>query len=337
MGKRFVGPPVRDRALPKSGIRLSEVGLSLGPRPATGRNEAVGADDLALVRHAAERGVRLFDLTGSTAPTAVARRLLAELAGATEAAFILPVVGAETRPDPPSAMGPGAPLRERPSVAGLRSEPGRPGPSGSLLAELIVSGAGAEKDSADLADLVARGQIAAWGVVPGPGIPSLDALAPPLERGASWVRVPCHLLDSTALERVLPLARRTGTAILAVDPFASGRLDGSFLSRHLLEAGPPRPAAIADLRRELGPVTRLGPLTTGRRRTLVQAAVQYVLGWPEVVSVLVETRSGERIDELSALDTVAPLSNEEVAGIGTARSGARPDGTRVGRRESPPS
>ncbi len=313
---------MRERALPRTGAVVSEVGLALVPGPRREEGEPISSDELVVVQRAVDRGYRLFDLTLVRTPTAYARRLLTEFGDPPGVKVLVPVheSGIPTGRSP--SAGNDRSLRERPTVRSLEAALAGHGARGAVLAELVIGRDGGAADAAELVRLAAEGSIAGWGVVPGPAADSLDALGPLLERGASWIRVPAHLLDPSPLERILPLARRTGSGLFVVDPFAGGRLDGSFLSSHILEStGATGPPVISDLRRSMGPVTRLGFLTAGRRRTLPQAAALYLLRYPEVVSVLIEARSVPRVDELAHLEAIPPLTVEEIGRVGTARRG----------------
>jgi aryl-alcohol dehydrogenase-like predicted oxidoreductase len=102
-------------------------------------------------------------------------------------------------------------------------------------------------------------------------------------------------------------------AFVARDPFAGGRLDGSRLHPGLGERGPGTgPTRLRDLEEELAPVLRLGFLTAGGRRTLPQAALQYLFHWPWVQTVVLPWRYADRVDALQALARIPPLDDEEL-------------------------
>jgi aryl-alcohol dehydrogenase-like predicted oxidoreductase len=113
-----------------------------------------------------------------------------------------------------------------------------------------------------------------------------------------------------------PLAERAAggpTGFIARDPFGGGRLDGTRFAQSAAHRRPDvRPDSVRELQREFDPVLRLGFLTEGRRRTMAQAALQFVLHWPWVCSVVVPIPSPERMDELTLTETTPPLSEREI-------------------------
>ena len=104
--------------------------------------------------------------------------------------------------------------------------------------------------------------------------------------------------------------------LVARDPFSEGRLDGSRFAHETGLAGPgSAPVDVRQLHREFDPVLRLGFLTAGRRRTLAQAALQFVLHWPWVASVVVPLPTPERFEEVLGFSTAPPISSDELAQI----------------------
>ena len=142
------------------------------------------------------------------------------------------------------------------------------------------------------------------------------AAAAALEAGARLVAIPASLMGFSEAVDVGNLALERDAGLLVLDPFASGALDGSFLKGSPLDRPTPtRPPTVSELNERLGPVTRLGFLTRARRRTLVQTAARMALGLPAAVSVACEVRSPETIQELSHLESVPELSNEDWAAL----------------------
>ena len=108
--------------------------------------------------------------------------------------------------------------------------------------------------------------------------------------------------------------------LIAYDPFAGGRLDGSRFAEQSLLPGPATgPVDVRRLHEEFDPVLRLGFLTEGRRRTLGQGALQFVLAWPWVVTTVVPLPSPERFDELLGYAARPPLTEEEMERIGLVK------------------
>ncbi|MCI4340688.1 MAG: hypothetical protein L3J73_05435, partial [Thermoplasmata archaeon] len=89
-----------------------------------------------------------------------------------------------------------------------------------------------------------------------------------------------------------------------------------------------------EVRREWAPVLALGFLTEGHRRTLAQAAVQYLLGVPGVVGVVVPLTDPAAAVAIGGALSAPPLSDEDRARIDGARS--RVDGSRRTSRDPAP-
>ncbi|MGA8302320.1 MAG: aldo/keto reductase [Thermoplasmata archaeon] len=120
-------------------------------------------------------------------------------------------------------------------------------------------------------------------------------------------------LDRRLLFPISERASEGPTGFLARDPFGSGRLDGTRFAGSATHRRPDvRPDSVRELQREFDPVLRLGFLTEGRRRTLAQAALRFVLHWPWVCSCIVPIPSPERMDELTLTESTPPLSEGEV-------------------------
>jgi Aldo/keto reductase family len=151
--------------------------------------------------------------------------------------------------------------------------------------------------------------------------PGLDSLSRDLEFRPAWVRFPFHALSSPSTDELVRIARSAGVPVLASDPFASGRLDGSHLRGSPLESsGRPTPADWAEVRRTWAPVLALGFLTEGRRRKLPQAALQYVLGQPGIEGVVVPAIDPTALSEVVPSRDVPELSRGERQRVDELRS-----------------
>jgi aryl-alcohol dehydrogenase-like predicted oxidoreductase len=141
-----------------------------------------------------------------------------------------------------------------------------------------------------------------------PGIASTDPGGGPCSGTLS-------ILDQR-LARGLLGASPPGVGFFARDPLGSGRLDGSRLGDTLGArrpgSGPPR---VRELEREFAPVLSLGFLTEGRRRTLGQAALRFVLQFPWVACALVPLPAPERLDEIARTESTPPLTEGELGRI----------------------
>jgi hypothetical protein len=194
-------------------------------------------------------------------------------------------------------------------------------PDGTTVVPVLRSPSGPALRSQDVRDaigrLMARWNSPLWGAAW--ASPSEAALNGPtaLEHGARLLALPASLLSYAEAVQVGEQAARRGAAVIVLDPMASGSLDGSFLDGTPLDRPPTsRPPSLDELSTRLGPVTRLGFLTEGRRRSLAQAAVRFVLGLPGVVSACCVQPSPRILAELAAIDKVPPLSEAELERVG---------------------
>lgn len=156
-------------------------------------------------------------------------------------------------------------------------------------------------------------RVGAWGIRSVDSTPESSLVATAVTAGVDALAMPLHLLNAPEVAGLAAAVHLAGASVIGVDPHATGRLDGQLLRDGALLArpGPPRPVIWSELRRELEPVARLGLLTSGRRRTLGQAALQYVLGTPGVASVLPDWRDPARFAEWLEAMTREPLTDIE--------------------------
>jgi aryl-alcohol dehydrogenase-like predicted oxidoreductase len=149
---------------------------------------------------------------------------------------------------------------------------------------------------------------AAWSSASDAELGAPDALA----AGARLLALPASLLGYGSAQEVGRQAATYGAGIIGLDPMGAGALDGSFLTASPLDRGATaRPPSLSELNARLAPITRLGFLTEGKRRTLAQAAVRFVLTLPAVVSVSCDIRSANTLLELAGIERVPPLTPEE--------------------------
>ncbi len=294
-------PIVPRRAIPGGGPSCSLLGFVV----ATG-GPAGPTSDRAIVerlRQARGAGVTVFDTAGSRDPGR-ARALLATAFPNPDPELAVVLGGNE------DALAPSPNSSHRPRDRGTPSAP-EPLPGFTVIREMSASSAGG-------------GPQRAPGPVPptgGPGPipatrldPQRDSLPPSPAPGL--YAGPFSLLDRR-LRPVLDAASRSRpVGLLARDPFAGGRLDGSRFGEGWLELGPSGgPPPLRSLTDEFEPVLRLGFLTSGRTRTLAQAALQYVTGPPWVVTVLAPLPPADRLQELLGAFSRPPLTEEEVGRI----------------------
>jgi aryl-alcohol dehydrogenase-like predicted oxidoreductase len=102
---------------------------------------------------------------------------------------------------------------------------------------------------------------------------------------------------------------------IARDPFAGGRLDGSWFDRSLPALPTSTPRSVRELEAELASVLPFRSLVLRGRRTLAQAALRFVVDLPWVVSVCIPMPRVERWEEIVGFETSAPLDERERAAI----------------------
>jgi Aldo/keto reductase family len=309
--------PISRRAIPGTGRFASAIGLAL--ENASVRNAGAVEGLVRLVRNARERGVTTFALPSGPGADLLERAIAA----------------AFPQPDPQLAL-----LSER-SSEGLSSRPAKasgdpaePAPTGSLQAAVEASNRRLDPQAIHFIDWVAReGDDGAYeaelarlrmdGVVDAV-VRRAGGAATPESRtnvGGLWSGS-LSLLDDRTERRLGSIPEATGFGFFARDPFDGGRLDG----RRLTDSASPRrpdvgPVRLRELEQEFAPVLSLGFLTAGRKRTLAQAAIQYVLRRPWVCSVLVPLPAPERLAEVLAAESAPALSDEEIARLAEVHRG----------------
>ena len=140
------------------------------------------------------------------------------------------------------------------------------------------------------------------------------------EAGPALFAAPFSLLETELIASFESGPDRTVPSLIARDPFAQGRLDGTRFEDQAMLHGPS--AGPVDLRRlheEFDPIVRLGFLTEGHSRTLGQAALQFVLRWPWVLTAVVPLPSPERFEELFDYRLRPPLSDDNLRRVATMK------------------
>jgi aryl-alcohol dehydrogenase-like predicted oxidoreductase len=143
------------------------------------------------------------------------------------------------------------------------------------------------------------------------------ALPPaPALRGPELYSGSLSLLDRRLEATLDARASEHELGFFAADAFASGRLDGRAIASSPLERGPGRPPTpVRELEREFEPVLRLRPLTEGRRRTLPELALAFVLRRRWVASAILDLPPAERLDVVLRAARAPPPTDEEWARI----------------------
>lgn len=320
---------------PLLGTSLTLSALTFAIDPAA-RGPEADKTTIGILRKARAAGVTTFDIAGARTP-AYAETLLAK---------------AFPEPDPTLAILVGrsrdsvvrAPRRSRGGDAVARDV------SESLLASLSESrerlGAptsvvcvwerGSETPAQHQEAVAAldrsrsEGTLSAWALRCAPGA---ELPAWPSENGAGSVALyegHLSLLETGLIGPLEERSRRGSIGLLATDPLANGRLDGTRFSSALADRSPGvEPPSIRSLHADFDPILRFGFLTEGHRRTLAQAAVRFALAWPWVTTVSVALPRPEHLAALLASENTPPLTGAEVERI------AELNGRSVDGRPSP--
>ena len=312
-------PSVARRTVAGSRREFSEISFSLDP-PASAP-PSLDSRSVALLHRAREHGVTTFDVSGARFPER-AERLLAR-AFPTSDPSVCAIVSrsvrslARERSNVAGSSMPDLNTALRDSLEGSRRRLA-PVPIGVIewLAGDETATAGPSESSLTY-DLGKEAAPAIWATeLPRAGNLSTDAAggSPGLVTGA------LSLLETELIPAFESAGAGRRSGLIAYDPFAGGRLDGSRFAEQSLLPGPATgPVDVRRLHEEFDPVLRLGFLTEGRRRTLGQAALQFVLAWSWVVTTVVPLPSPERFDELLDYTTRPPLTGEELERIGLVK------------------
>jgi hypothetical protein len=298
-----------ERTLPDSNRVVSEVGISLAELGTRGgRADALPPLWTGLVRRARTGGATVFDLTEGAGEQRLVHALSEALPLSDAHLFLLDSV----RPPP------GRPARWE-DLDALRES------HGSILGRpfdlLLVPTGPNVRDAAQLGESAVREGIArTWGFELDPE-PSVD-LGPIIAQGAHVVSIPLNLLYGDRWDAALGACAEHHVAVVVRDPFAAGRLDGSLIRQGPFEQGP-SPLRIRQLRSQFAPVFGLEFLTRDRQRTLAQAAIQFALTFPAVVTVLVGAGGPREVDDALAAPSRPPLGAEQLAGIRARTAGPR--------------
>ena len=313
---------------PLAGTRIvtSVLGLEIDPLPTARLEEdEVSA---AWIRRSLDWGITAFDLSRARSVPRAVRLLRTALTG--KDAPVVLIVGfsrASARPGPAALVtGPvrrpsfGVPDTEERLLETVRAVR----PAGSVLVDWDPGDSPSwptDPIARWLDERTEEGTIAGWSLHLG-SLPRSSDEEPP----GAWkspVSVELSLLHHDPIDSLNgQFAQRPGS-VLVRDPFASGRLDGSRISRANEWPTPSvRPINLASLHAEFDAVLELAPLTRGRRRTLAQASIQYLLRWPWVSTVILPFVSVQRWDELGGAFSAPPLELSELEALGLlTRSG----------------
>ena len=178
---------------------------------------------------------------------------------------------------------------------------------------------------AELEALKQEGKIRSYGATLGPAINDrqIDETAYIIENtGMNAVQIIYNLLEQQIGAPNFEQARKHGKGLLARVPHASGLLEGNLDKNTTFAPGDHRNWRMTTneqkrlwLDRGLLKVEKLGFIADESGRTIGQAALQYILSEPSMVTVLPNIYDVPQLEELAAAPDTAPLSADELSRI----------------------
>ncbi|MBI1885776.1 MAG: aldo/keto reductase [Chloroflexi bacterium] len=170
---------------------------------------------------------------------------------------------------------------------------------------------------ATLEELKREGKIRHYGVALGPAIGWRDeGLAAMRRRSIGGLQTIYNLLEQNPGRDFFPVAREQGVGVLVRVPHSSGLLEGKYDESTTFATTDHRSHRPREwLTEGLKKLKKLDFLTEDGRRTIGQAAIQYVLAEPGVASVLPNIYDAEQLREFAAASDTPPLTADELTRI----------------------
>jgi aryl-alcohol dehydrogenase-like predicted oxidoreductase len=316
---------IGSHTVPGIGDDVSVLGFTLDAGPPV--SPTAEGPLLAQLRRARSQGITLYDIAGTRVPEHFERLFSLAFPEPQDRAFVIldPALEGVPRADTAARRGSGSsavpPLAPSQLVNSIREHRERLGPAANVIVETALPDAPDRQSTllSALRNMTRQGAIAGWAVRAGTGEP----LPPERVDGIDISVLSCEisLLEPSRVPELDARALRSPTRVLVRDPLGSGRLDGSRFSAQLTDRRPgAAPYDVSVLQKEYAPVLRLGFLTAGKRRTLAQAALQYLLHRPWLACVLVPLPAPERWNEILSSVEAPPLSEEEVQRVESGRT-----------------
>ena len=162
-----------------------------------------------------------------------------------------------------------------------------------------------------------EGKIRAYGAALGPKIGWRDEGVKMMsERDLAGVQMIHNILEQDPGRDLIEAARDTGTSLVVRVPHSSGMLEGKYDENTTFGPNDHRRHRPKEwLTTGLQKVESLSFLTESGERTLGQAALKFVLAYPEVASTLPNIYDEEQIGEFAATSETPDLSSEELSRV----------------------
>ena len=162
-----------------------------------------------------------------------------------------------------------------------------------------------------------EGKIRAYGAALGPKIGWRDEGVKMMsERDLAGVQMIYNLLEQDPGRDLIETARDTDTSLVVRVPHSSGMLEGKYDENTTFGENDHRRHRPKEwLTTGLQKVESLSFLTESGERTLGQAALKFVLAYPEVASTLPNIYDEEQIGEFAATSETPDLSSEELSRV----------------------
>ena len=170
---------------------------------------------------------------------------------------------------------------------------------------------------ATLEDLKIEGKIRHYAAALGPANGwEAEGLALTRNREIATLQIIYNMFEQAPGRRLIEACERDGVAAIIRVPHSSGLLEGKYTPETTFPPNDHRSHRPKEwLIEGLQKLDKVMFLAEGTGRTIGQAAIQYCLESPNVVSVLPNIYSTEQLDEFAAGSDVEPLTGEEFAQI----------------------
>jgi myo-inositol catabolism protein IolS len=307
---------VEQRRLENANRTVSVIGMGTWELGGREWGEISEEDAVRLLRYAFEHGITLYDTSDQYGGGRVERLLGQAFDGRREQVTIATKVGYEIDSDGWISRG-GTPPRFNASRDYLRSAvKGSLRRLGRDVIDLYQFHGPPRPEQWDEAfatmeELKSAGMIRAYGMALGTAEHALRAIR---ETGIAALMLTYNMLNQAMAERVMPAAQEKGIAIIVRQPLASGLLSGQLTPETVFGADDyrktwPRERFLSDL----GKVEAIRAVIAGNTPSLPQAALQFILAQPAVISVVPGLMTPAQVDDAVGTAQQPPLPASVVA------------------------